>query len=215
MKVAEAYSHKGALDVIPDDVIYEVIKVIQSVDAREHWNKKSREKKQTGRPLLSPKTINSEIKEKLGESGWETNRRIKLNTPPLRSEEVYHGYREIDFVKRKIGVEVQFGKYSFAVYDILSKMVIFSNNGIIEAGIEVRPTRLMAKHMSTGVGDFEMVVTDLHHRGVADIDIPVLVLGIQPLIMTPPSQVAQLVIEKSQILYSSTQSPTLASPILG
>jgi len=35
-----------------------------------------------------------------------------------------------------------------------------------------------ALEMSSGVSYFEQFVWDLEHRGVADIDIPVLILGI-------------------------------------
>lgn len=30
-------------------------------------------------------------------------------------------FREIDFVKNRVGVEVQFGKYSFMVYNVCAK----------------------------------------------------------------------------------------------
>lgn len=35
-----------------------------------------------------------------------------------------------------------------------------------------------ADEMSSGVSYFEQIVWDLEHRGVADIDIPVLVVGV-------------------------------------
>ncbi|MGB9754274.1 hypothetical protein [Roseiflexus castenholzii] len=40
------------------------------------------------------------------------------------------------------------------------------------------PIKLFAEEMSTGVSYFEQFVWDLEHRGIADIDIPVLVLGV-------------------------------------
>ncbi len=65
----------------------------------------------------------------------------------------------MDFVKNRLGVEVQFGKYSFMVYNVCAKMTIFNK-------------------MSTGVSYFEQFVWDLEKRGIANIDIPVLILGI-------------------------------------
>lgn len=90
----------------------------------------------------------------------------------------------MDFVKEKLGVEVQFGKYSFMVYNVCAKMTIFSKLGIIDTGVEIVPIRAFTREggkrrMSTGVSYFEQFVWDLEHRGVADIDIPVLILGIQ------------------------------------
>ena len=78
----------------------------------------------------------------------------------------------------KLGVEVQFGKYSFMVYNVAAKMTIFRNLGFIDTGIEVVPVKAMADEMSSGVSYFEQFVWDLEKRGKADIDIPVLIFGI-------------------------------------
>lgn len=86
--------------------------------------------------------------------------------------------REMDFVKAKLGVEVQFGKYSFMVYNVAAKMTIFKNLGHIDAGVEIVPVKSFAEEMSSGVSYFEQFVWDLKNRGVADIDIPVMILGI-------------------------------------
>jgi hypothetical protein len=81
-------------------------------------------------------------------------------------------------VKEKLGVEVQFGKYAFMVYNVCAKMTIFHKLGHINAGIEIVPIKHFADQMSTGVSYFEQFVWDLQHRGVSDIDIPVLIVGI-------------------------------------
>ena len=87
-------------------------------------------------------------------------------------------FREMDFIKEKLGVEVQFGKYSFMVYNICAKMTIFNKLGYIDTGIEIVPVKKFVEQMSTGVSYFEQFIWDLEQRGVADIDIPVLILGI-------------------------------------
>ena len=87
-------------------------------------------------------------------------------------------FREMDFVKEKLGVEVQFGKYAFMVYNVCAKMTIFHNRGLIDTGVEIVPIKEFADEMSTGVSYFEQFVWDLENRGNADIDIPVLILGI-------------------------------------
>lgn len=76
------------------------------------------------------------------------------------------------------GVEVQFGKYAFMVYNVCAKMTIFHKLGYIDTGIEIVPIKQFSEQMSTGVSYFEQFVWDLEHRGVSDIDIPVLILGI-------------------------------------
>lgn len=44
--------------------------------------------------------------------------------------------------------------------------------------IEVVPVKDFVSEMSSGVSYFEQFVWDLDQRGVSDIDIPVLILGI-------------------------------------
>ena len=57
-------------------------------------------------------------------------------------------------------------------------MTIYHNEGFIEAGIEIVPLKELALEMSTGVSYFEQFVWDLEHRGVSNIDIPVMIIGI-------------------------------------
>jgi len=84
----------------------------------------------------------------------------------------------MDFIKDALGVEVQFGKYSFMVYNVAAKMTIFRNLGHIDAGVEIVPVKRFAAEMSSGVSYFEQFVWDLEQRGIADIDVPVLILGV-------------------------------------
>lgn len=57
-------------------------------------------------------------------------------------------------------------------------MTIFSKLGHIDCGVEIVPVKAFAEEMSSGVSYFEQFVWDLENRGVADIDVPVLILGI-------------------------------------
>lgn len=73
---------------------------------------------------------------------------------------------------------LNFGKYAFMVYNVCAKMTIFHKLDLIDVGVEIVPVKAFADEMSTGVSYFEQFVWDLEHRGVADIDIPVLILGL-------------------------------------
>ena len=84
----------------------------------------------------------------------------------------------MDFVKEELGVKVQFGKYYFMVHNVCTKMTIFHNLGLTDTGIEIVPVMGFADGMSTGVSYFAQFVWDPEHRGIADVDIPVLILGI-------------------------------------
>lgn len=64
------------------------------------------------------------------------------------------------------------------VYNVCAKMTIFKKLAHIDTGIEIVPIKQLADEMSTGVSCFEQFIWNLEKRGVADIDIPVLILGI-------------------------------------
>ena len=180
MIVVAKYSHKGGEEFIkcnhPNELM-EIYNVISSVDAERCKVKISKEKTMTGKVLYSPSALNEEFEKRFRELGWE-RRKIKTETFVPEIGYTHKGSREIDFVKNMVGLEIQFGKYAFMVYNVLAKMTIFANQGIIDCGVEIVPMHAMTKEMSSGVSFFEMIKTDLELRGEANIDIPVLILGV-------------------------------------
>ena len=164
--------------------VAEVERIIDSIDSAQCRTKESYEKTMPGKQLYSPRELNKRFKEAFESLGWK-NKKVPCEygtdyykgdfTPKIRPQ---RGFREIDFVKNRVGVEVQFGKYAFMVYNICAKMTIFHNLNIIDVGIEIVPIKEMADEMSTGVSFFEQIVWDLEQRGVANIDIPVLIFGV-------------------------------------
>lgn len=180
MIIVAKYSHKEGeefLQLRHRAELKEVEEIITSIDATKCKTKVSREKTMKGKVLYSPKKLNNEFMKKFYEKGW-IKERIEMITRVPEIGSLHKGFREMDVVKNEVGVEVQFGKYAFMVYNILAKMTIFAKQGIIECGIEIVPMLSMANEMSTGVSYFEQVKSDLEYRGVSNIDIPVLVLGV-------------------------------------
>jgi len=157
--------------------LQELREVISLVDASRFKTKVSEEKTMPGRLLYNPKELNNEFKRLLYGKGWR-KRRIQVKTVVPEICEEHKGFREMDFVKNKLGVEIQFGKYAFMVYNVCAKMTIFAKQGIIDSGVEVVPMLSLANEMSTGVSYYEQMKTDLEYRGVSNIDIPVLVIGV-------------------------------------
>ncbi|OQA23490.1 MAG: Restriction endonuclease BglII [Chloroflexi bacterium ADurb.Bin360] len=184
MRVDKKFSFNGGEEYVsthfPSE-LREVMRVIGAVDAALHKNKVSKEKTMPGRVLFNPRQLNKAFKTSFEEREWSTTR-VKCQDVVLDNN--VHvplpsgAFREMDFVKHRLGVEVQLGKYAFMVYNVCAKMTIFHNLDVIDAGIEIVPMKSLADEMSTGVSYFEQIVWDLTHRGVSDIDIPVLVLGI-------------------------------------
>jgi hypothetical protein len=182
MQIAAVYSHKQGQEILEKNYpnhLSEVFSCIELVNAEACRTKTSREITMPGKQIYSPKALNQAYKALFREVGWQ-EQRISLETPINDSKWQHIGYREVDFVKDFIGVEVQFGKYAFLMYDIIAKMVIFHRRNLLQVGIEVVPMKSMTTSMSSGIGHFQQVVADLYHRGEADIDIPVMIIGIEP-----------------------------------
>lgn len=167
-------------------LLNEIVAIINSVDSTKHVTKVSKEKTMPGKMLNNPASLNKDFKQNFNKFGWN-NYKITCNYPtnfyvgnykPSKQKSGQKPYRDMDFVKQKLGVEVQFGKYAFMVYNVCAKMTIFHKLGIIDLGVEIVPVKEFANKMSTGVSYFEQFVWDLDKRGISDIDIPVLILGI-------------------------------------
>ena len=187
MRVVGKYSFNDGERFIEENYPIElqgVYTVIEKVDATQHKTKTSREKTMAGRSLYNPRNLNAAFTGEFKSRGWTKHRiecvySTEYYVDGFRPDKPSKGaFREIDFVKNFVGVEVQFGKYAFMVYNFCAKMTIFRNSGVINAGIEIVPVKSFAEEMSSGVSYFEQIVWDLENRGIANIDIPVLILGI-------------------------------------
>ena len=190
MIVGGVYSFNGGKAAVESRFSAELAQVytaIGQVDAMRYKTKVSAEKTMPGKKLFRPSELNKAFKSEFTSRGWASNTRLRCDYSNSFYTESYsppsvpqNAYREMDFIKNRLGVEVQFGKYAFMVYNVCAKMTIFHNEGLIDVGIEIVPLKELASEMSTGVSYFEQFVWDLEHRGVSDIDIPVLILGIAP-----------------------------------
>lgn len=190
MKIVARYDFNGGKAAVMTKYAAELAQIesaINAIDSTLYKTKESTEKTMMGRMLFSPVEINKAFKRELAKTGWSNH---KVNCDYIHGEYL-DGYkpakksgmkpfRDMDFVKPnvKLGIEVQFGKYAFMVYNVCAKMTIFSNIGLIDTGIEIVPVKNFAEEMSTGVSYFEQFAWDLEHRGTSNIDIPVLILGI-------------------------------------
>lgn len=76
---------------------------------------------------------------------------------PDSAIEICGAYKQIDFVKNNVWVEVQFGKYAFMFYD-LAKFQYFFNENKADVGVEIVPCHKLHQEMSTGVSYGEQLV---------------------------------------------------------
>lgn len=183
MKIINTYSFKGGekfLKTKHPKELQQVFDAIKALDATLCLTKESKEKTKKDQVLFSPVDMNNYLKLVFHQKGWtiksEGNRKKKFAEP--RHAFGKGRFREMDGIKNKVGLEIQFGKYAFMGYDIFSKMIIFKNLGYIECGVEIVPSRELVKQMSTGVSSFEQLLVDFDNRGESNIDIPVFVISI-------------------------------------
>lgn len=204
MKIAQKYSHLNGEEylIVHYPQLYKEIElVIASINAEDFRTKISKEKTKKDHKLYSPKDLNTEFNREFQKLGWKESRYsyyITLNRDlmeksilmPANEQKAFlqengeespiYSYNQTDFVKDKIAVEVQFGKYSFVAYDLFVKHMLFYSGGIINLGIEILPTKVMQSQMSSGVAYYEGEVYNVMRQGRNSPPVPLLILGIEP-----------------------------------
>jgi hypothetical protein len=152
MRLAAVYSFNKGKETVSQqhaDLLTEINECVKAVDESQHKVKKSKEKTMPGRILYSPISLNRAFKQEFQRRGWSPVR-VHCDYPTAHYVEGYNvrteyrgAFREMDFVKQKLGVEVQFGKYAFMVYNVCAKMTIFKNLGYIGTGVEIVPVKAL------------------------------------------------------------------------
>jgi hypothetical protein len=210
MNILETYSHLNGEEylIARRPKLYEEIKeVISKVDCRVCLTKVSKEKTMLGKTLMSPKALNKLFSQEFGRAGWEESRyryyvttdrrqmeellRLELNEQRdyLKKAGVKHplaSYKQTDFVKERVAVEVQFGKYAFVAFDIFVKHLLFYTGDVINVGVEILPMKALisdpagGRRMSTGIAYYEGEVYNILRHGRSSPPVPLLIIGIAP-----------------------------------
>lgn len=204
MKIGQVYSHLNGLEFLMvhrPDLWNEVRNAIWSVDAGKAFAKISREKTMAGRRLYSPSILNQLFKSEFLNSGWREMRtpyyvnedfQTTRETVDIRDREAqreailsrgfqaYGTYNQVDFVKDRIAVEVQFGKYFSVQYDLHVKHTFFYGRGDIDVGIEIIPMHSLMSQMSSGVAWYENELTNIVREGRSNPSVPIVLIGVEP-----------------------------------
>ena len=202
MKIAETYSHLNGLEflIVHKPALWKEIQdVIAAVDARKCKTKVSKEKTMPGELLFSPIDMNAAFKRLLRLKKWDESRvsywvtrsekliRKTLAMPAAEQkkeieaagEKAIFSYNQTDFVKDRVAVEVQFGKYSFVAYDLFVKHLAFYVRDEIDVGMEILPMKSLQSHMSSGVAYFEGEFYNVVRQGRGVPSVPLVILGIE------------------------------------
>ena len=204
MRIVQKHSHLNGeeyLIVHHKDVYDEIVEVVESVDADRFRTKVSREKTMKGRLLFSPTQLNSEFERLFAERDWQSRRYSYCVTTDFATAQRLFGrpldeqkellmeagveapiqsYKQTDFVKQSVAIEVQFGKYAFVAYDLFVKHLLFYSGGLINLGVEILPTKAMQQEMSSGIAYYEGEVYNVLVHGRSNPPVPLLILGVQP-----------------------------------
>jgi hypothetical protein len=201
MRIVETYSHLNGLEFLlvhKPELWDELGNVISSINADACKTKISKEKTMAGRVLYSPKVMNQLFKYHLGQKGWGESRvsywvtkdarliRKTLSLPPAEQkkeietagEVAIFSYNQTDFVKDRVAVEVQFGKYSFVAYDLFVKHLAFYIGDQIDVGIEILPMKSMQAQMSSGVAYYEGELYNVVRQGRGVPAVPLVIVGV-------------------------------------
>ena len=203
MRIATRYSHmNGEEDLLAyhPGLWREVQAVIERVDAEACKARKSEEFRTKNPILYSPVDMNLAFKTEFGSVGWRKKRNTFWVTDDekiLRSVYAIHhqdqravieaagrspimSYNQIDLVKNKVAVEVQFDKYYFVAHDIFVKHLNFYIADIIEVAIEILPMKTLAQQISSDTPYYERELHNIIHQGPGVPDFPIVLIGLVP-----------------------------------
>ena len=161
MKVVYEYSHLGGSEILKvrfPEIEKDIKEIISEVKGKRI--KESKEKTMKGKMLYSPKDMNQQFKEAFESRGYRELKDIYTITLPNSDIKISNVFKQIDFVKDKVLIEVQFGKYAFMFYD-LAKFQYFFNENKAEVDVEIVPCHALHEQMSTGVSYGEQLIYDI------------------------------------------------------
>ncbi len=153
-----------------------------------------------GRLLYIPIEMNKNFKNFLKMKNWEENRvsywvtkdekliRKTLAMSPEEQKKAIESdgltpifsYNQTDYIKDRVAIEVQFGKYSFVAYDLFVKHLAFYIGDKIDVGIEILPMKSLQNQMSSGVAYYEGELYNVIRQGRGVPAVPLLIIGIEP-----------------------------------
>lgn len=203
MKIGAKYSHLNGFEWIQyhqKGIWDEIEEIIHGINANTYRTKISEEKTMKGKKLFSPSDLNRKFKTEFETKGWKESRtsywvtdeynlisRIMSLSEEEQKEQIesagktpIKSYNQTDFVKNRVAVEIQFGKYSFIAYDLFVKHMAFFVGNSIDVGVEILPMKSMQAEMSSGPGYYEGALYDLARQGRGVPAVPLVLIGIEP-----------------------------------
>lgn len=203
MRIGQVYSHLNGLEFLwvhKPDLWEEIRTAIERVDSAKAFEKVSKEKNMRGRILYAPTKLNKLFKDEFSAMGWNEARisyyvnedlQTTRDVADLRDKNeqkaiivdrgfrAFGTYNQVDFVKDRIAVEVQFGKYFSVQYDLHVKHTFFYGRGDIDVGVEIIPMHSLMSQMSSGPAWYENELTNIVREGRSNPSVPIVLVGVE------------------------------------
>ena len=203
MRIAHHYSHLNGLEFLlvhKPRLWDEIQSVIRGLDAGSFRTKVSKEKRTKDKVLYSPIAMNTAFHAAFSTREWKEQRtsywvtsdaqliRKTMHLPAAQQKvdiesaglKPIFSYNQTDFVKERVAVEVQLGKYAFVAYDLFVKHMAFYIGDVIDVGIEILPMKELQEEMSSGVAYYEGELYNLIREGRGVPAVPLVIVGIAP-----------------------------------
>lgn len=203
MQVGAKYSHLNGEEYLllhKPALWAEVQEVIAGIDAEAYKTKVSKEKTMPGRLLYAPTAMNAAFKRGFKDLHWRGRQNTFWVTRDERllrgiygmtakeqkaaiqdaGHEPIRSYNQTDFLKDRVAVEVQFGKYAFVAHDLFVKHLSFYASDIIDVAIEIVPMKELEEEMSSGVPYYERDLLNVLRQGRGVPAVPFVLVGVKP-----------------------------------
>ena len=203
MRIVKFHSHQNGWEFIKvhkPGLWTEIERVIAGLDATKCKTKRSKEKRTKGKMLYSPIAMNKAMDAAFVRHNWRQQitrywvtedaelieKTLKLPVAEQKAKIEAAGkrpilsYNQTDFVKDRIAVEVQFGKYSFVAYDLFVKHMAFYIGNLIDVGVEILAMKELQEQMASGVGYYEGELYNLVREGRGVPAVPLVLIGVAP-----------------------------------
>lgn len=203
MRIVTHYSHLNGLEFLQvhhKGLWKQIQDVISNCDAAACRTKVSKEVRTRNKLLYSPIAMNTAMRTGFRKHGWNESRtsywvtsdaRLIRRTMHMKPEEQkseiedaglhpIFSYNQTDFVKERVAVEVQFGKYAFVAYDLFVKHMAFYVGDMIDVGVEILPMKELQQQMSSGVAYYEGELYNLIREGRGVPAVPLILIGVAP-----------------------------------
>lgn len=202
MKIAQIYSHLNGLEYLMVHKLKlwkEIQTVIKQVDGDSCKTKISKEKGMKGKVLYSPIEMNKSFSILLKNNSWKESRVSywvtrdeklirKTITKPFEEQkkEIEEAgeipilsYNQTDYIKERVAIEIQFGKYSFVAYDLFVKHLAFFVRDEIDVGVEILAMKSLQSQMSSGPAYYEGELYNVIRNGRGVPSVPLVIIGIE------------------------------------